>query len=82
MKSEERMKQFDGPNHDGPIAARPASPAPQIKSRSCSELAGTNRKQSLEHQKKLTLAIVRLCAAGASSRKINRGGFNYPTGAE
>jgi hypothetical protein len=82
MKSEERINQFGSPNHYGPIAARPALPAPLFKSRSCGELAGTNRKRRLDHQKKLASAIVRLCAAGASSRKTDRGGFNYQIGAE
>jgi len=82
MKSEERMKQFGSPNHFEPIAAQSTACALRIKSRSCGELAATNRKRWLDHQKKLALAIVRLCAAGASLRKINRGGFNYQTGAE
>jgi len=74
MKPEERLKPFGGHNHFGPIAARPAlRVVPRIKSRNCGDVAGANRKRWLRHQKKLAIAIVRLCAAGPSFRNMDRG---------
>jgi hypothetical protein len=73
MKPEERMTPLGGHNHYGPFATRPVLHVPRIKSRNCGDIAGANRKRWLGHQKKLALAIVRLCVAGASLRNMDRG---------
>jgi hypothetical protein len=72
MKSEERMKQLGGGNNYGHVSARPHVPARQMKFRTCTDRSGTDRKRWLEHQKKLALAMVRLCA-GATQRRIIEG---------
>ena len=72
MKPEERMKQSEAHVHVGPLATRLASPALPVKRRKCGDRAVASRKRWLEHQKKVTLAIVRLCAGGTGPRKIYR----------
>jgi hypothetical protein len=61
MKPEEPMKPFGGRGHNGPIATRPGLRAPRINFRICGGVSGANYRRWVEHQKKLAIAIVRLC---------------------